>query len=601
MTYAHPKGVRFGAIGVGLACAVGCAEEAAPAAGPSDTAGSGGGVASGEVSASAAIPDAVACEGVERRTGPPPSEGSGTLRLQLVATAGSGARYRLKNAVFSLFNVSSPDLPDTPNMVSNESAPLADELELELPAGEYLLSLLEGWSLERVESSSAALVSAALLSPRSKSFVIQADAETHVRHRFEVSTPDAELASAEAAPRLAVLERPGPLSGRVCVESSIAPEPYSLFAQADVEALRGCSELRGELFVGPTSAVDLTPLSQLRRVCGSLTISNSFGSFEAPAVQPLTGLDALEEVDALVLIHPGVTSLEPLRSLHTIQRPDPATDVLGLFVLQADLDDLEGLENVTQIRSVRLDGTERLVSSRGLRLPAEIQRAEFRGANLADLVALEAVTTVSGWLSISSAVRDLSALTHLRHAGSLSLYGNARLENADALAGLESVGELSLGDNPRLATLPVFSALTSVTDLFIIESSFTGALAMPALVSASQLFVTGNTALSSISLPALTSVGSLAISRNLALATLDMPALNSASSVSVFANPQLSDTGLAYLEALGATSVKIGNNKDGEAPLDPCPWLIDHVCDEPGGSGLCAPGSDVSDCQQIID
>lgn len=539
----------------------------------------------------------MACAGVLRRAGPPPLGGTGRLQLPLVTTAASGQRYRLARATFSLSRVPAAEelsqpAPDYPRQLQTDSVmPASEALDVGLPAGEYTISL-DDWSLERLaEDGSSSPVTAGLLSSRIGSFELSADAEALVRFRFEVSS-DAGLASAEAAPGLGVLERPGPLSGRVCVESTIAPEPYALFAQADIDALRGCTEVRGEVYVGPQEVVDLTPLSTLRRVCGPFTLSGP----SQYHLQSLAGLEALEEVDALTLLSSGVESLSPLRSLRRIQTPDPASDVLGLFMIPANVTDLSGLENVTEIRNLRLDASPRLVSMRGLRLPEEMKSVEVRGENLDDLVALEGLIRVSEGLAISSAAVDLSALSQLRSAGSLSLNDNRRLQNADALAGLESLGALHLGSAGRLAVLPELALLTEVDSVTLAGTRLTS-LSLPALTTATSLIVTANTKLQQLSLPQLTRVGSIEIAGNDSLTTIDLGALSSAASIKIFLNQQLQDADLRRLEAIGGASTKIGNNSDSML-RDPCPWTGDGFCDEPGNwsIGFCAVGSDGADC-----
>jgi hypothetical protein len=239
------------------------------------------------------------CEGVAARTGPPASGGMGTLRIALTQVAASGARYRLEGALFS------------------------SVLYLALEPG----------------------------------------ADVSVRFRFEVQVPGAALAAADIARTLGVLERPDAPSGRVCVESPIDPEGYVVFRPWELAALEGCREVRGELYLGLESSADLGPLSELERVCGALSISSTASlGLELLDDQSLAGLEALEEVDALFISHPGVRSLAPLGSLRRIQRRDVENDVLGLFATSSSLEDMRGLEQLTEIQSVHVDGGESLRS-----------------------------------------------------------------------------------------------------------------------------------------------------------------------------------------------------------------------------------------------
>lgn len=546
-------------------------------------------------------PDPAPCEGVAARTGPPASGGMGTLRVALTQTAASGARYRLEGATFSLFR-SPGDGTDYADMLSAADSADGDVIEVALPSGEYSVTLNDGWSVAAIGSDTPSTVPSARLSPSVLYVAVEPGADVSARFRFEVQVPGAELARANVAPTLGVLERPDAPSGRVCVESPIAPEGYVFFQPSDVVALEGCREVRGELYLGFESSADLRPLSELERVCGTLSLSSTapFGLEPPRDEQSLAGLEALEEVDALFISHPAVRSLAPLSSLRRIQRRDVENDVLGLFVLGSSLEDLSGLEHVTEIQHVRVDGDEPLRSLRGLRLPAEMRGLEVSGTNLADLSALAGVERVHESLRLDAgAATDLSALSSLRSAGSVSIFG-AALRDATGLGGLEKAGYLSLQGGALDVELPVFAALTQVGDLNLSGLSAPGGLSMPALGTATSLIISDNSQLQSVSLPALTRVGTLTISNNAALASLALPELSRAASIAVVKNPALAPEQTIGLEALEVPSLKIGGNGGSMLPLDPCPWADDGFCDE-GFYGVCAQGTDGDDCSYPID
>jgi hypothetical protein len=544
-------------------------------------------------------PEPVPCEGVAARTGPLASDGMATLRVALTQTAASGARYRLEGATFSLFR-SPGDGAEYADMLSAADSADGDVIEVALPSGEYSVTLNDGWSVAAVGSDTLSTVPSARLSPSVLYLALEPGADVSVRFRFEVQVPGAALARANVAPTLGVLERPDAPSGRVCVESPIAPEGYVFFQPSEVAALEGCREVRGELYLGFESSADLRPLSELERVCGTLSLSSTapFGLGPPRDEQSLAGLEALEEVDALFISHPGVRSLAPLSSLRRIQRRDVENDVLGLFVLGSSLEDLSGLEHVTEIQNVRVDGDASLRSLRGLRLPAEMHGLEVSGTNLADLSALAGVASVTYTLYVDAgAATDLSALSSLRRAASVSISG-AALRDVTGLAGLERTGYFSLQGSPLEVELPVFSALTQVGDLNFSGLSAPGELSMPALGTATSLYIADNARLELVSLPALTRVGTLNISNNAALATLVLPVLSGAASITVVNNPALGPEQTIGLEALDVASRKIGGNAGSTLPLDPCPWAGDGFCDE-GFYGVCAPGTDGDDCGAI--
>jgi len=539
-------------------------------------------------------PRPLPCEGVVRRTGAPPGGGNGLLRIELTQAAASGARYRLQDATFTLLSSSLFD--SAPSALESADSTDPDVLEVAVPAGEYMLTLRDGWSLARLGDAAPTVVSAGRLSPSARSFRLTQGATLDVHLRFEVEVPGVELTAAALAPTLGILERPE-LSGRACLESPIFPEEYAAFSAEDLPALAGCQEIRGELYLGFDGPVDLAPLSQLTRVCGLFSLSSTaplLGDDGLVVEQSLVGLESLEVVDGLYLSHPGVRSLAPLGRLRRIQRPDVENDVLGLFATNSALQDLSGLEQVTEIQNLRVDGHDQLRSLRGLTLPAEMQDIDVSGTQLADLSALRGLTRVSGNLRIDAgAIERLDALSNLRSAQGVSVAG-AALRDATGLAGLETADYLSIQYDSPLAEWPVFGALTKIGDLALSGIGAPGRLSLPVLAQAGRITVDGDARLESLSLPALTSVDGLFVNDNPQLASLELPALSSAVTIHIVRNPLLSPPELAGVAP--AKFVKIGANAGATALLTPCPWARDLECDEPGGTALCAPATDGDDC-----
>jgi hypothetical protein len=521
-----------------------------------------------------------------------PCDGAGTLRLELTQTAASGARYRLQNATIDL-NRLEGDFRDT---LTTAAAPDPDRLEIPVESGEYWLTLNEGWSLVALDGD-APTVSAARLSPALLVARVGAGDDVAVRYRFEVEVPGVEPTPRAIAPTLGILERPAPPSGRVCIESPIAPERYTVYTENDLAALDGCREVRGELGVAFPRQGDLAALSRLERVCGTFTLARlaQVQPAEVLAEQSLAGLEALEEVDALHVYHPGVRSLAPLARLRRIQGREAGTDVEGLYIMASGLEDLSGLESVTQIQNLRVEQSDSLRSLRGLTLPSEMGSVNVSSANLADLAALEGVRRLSGILYITAgALEDLDALSSLRSADSVTIWGGA-LSDASGLRWLEATNELSLLDGPLEAGFPIFEALAEVGGLTLAGLGAPGVLHLPALSSVGRLHISDNSNLESVSAPLLGSVQQLTIIRNPALSAVELPALSSASAIDVTGNASLSDGLIAPLLELDAPTTRIGGNAGSSLPLDPCPWAGDGVCDE--GYGLCAPDTDGDDCR----
>lgn len=66
-----------------------------------------------------------------------------------------------------------------------EDDPLATTLETDLPTGQYLITLFDGWFLERVEFGEVTVVDAELVSSSVVDFFISPNEETFVSYRFE--------------------------------------------------------------------------------------------------------------------------------------------------------------------------------------------------------------------------------------------------------------------------------------------------------------------------------------------------------------------------------------------------------------------------------
>jgi hypothetical protein len=77
--------------------------------------------------------------------------------------------------------------------LSSEDDPRATTLETDLPAGAYVATLFDGWSLERVSGGTVTTVDARLVSPTTQDFFISSDEETFVSYRFETGGVSVEL------------------------------------------------------------------------------------------------------------------------------------------------------------------------------------------------------------------------------------------------------------------------------------------------------------------------------------------------------------------------------------------------------------------------
>ncbi len=88
----------------------------------------------------------------DRSDGKGDEQRTGTLALALQARASSGSVYRLRNAFFQITNIRSGETVQFLN--SEDGLPDAAELTTLLASGSYTVTLLPGWSLERISGAS---------------------------------------------------------------------------------------------------------------------------------------------------------------------------------------------------------------------------------------------------------------------------------------------------------------------------------------------------------------------------------------------------------------------------------------------------------------
>ncbi|HKY39374.1 MAG TPA: hypothetical protein VJN18_25725 [Polyangiaceae bacterium] len=99
----------------------------------------------------------------------------GTLNLPLATYGSSGARYRLRDATFTItdpygWNGYSGEggAGSAQSSVSSEDAPDADTISLSLERGYYVVALQPGWRMEKSDDSGTEDVEATLLSSESQ-------------------------------------------------------------------------------------------------------------------------------------------------------------------------------------------------------------------------------------------------------------------------------------------------------------------------------------------------------------------------------------------------------------------------------------------------
>lgn len=402
--------------------------------------------------------------------------------------------------------------------------------------------------------------------------------------------------------------------------------------KADIEKLRDCKQVSGDLLIISDELQDLTGLENLNTVEGGLIVApneESASDFMSrpigiadSKIKSLKGLEGLKRVGTLVLLGLDVTTLEPLSSLET------APFVWVRYMAQ--LRDLKGLEKLDW-EKFSLGNNDELQSLTGLRVQASkhVMFDVSESPKLSDLSVLQALVSVSDnirlfgldisdltglralervgnsmtsagglWISGCARLRDLTGLGKLQSTAALVLNEN---ENLDSLAGMALTAPpntLSITGSPRLTslapaipaggswnaqsvslerlpglkTLGDLATLQSATSLMVQEChGLTDLSGLEQLKTAGQIFITSCQGLTGVKgLDNLTSVmGIVALSRN--------PALTNA-------RP------LGNLKSFGSVVVE-GNEKLPQCEVD---WLAQQLktmlpADLNGSMGTCPP------------
>lgn len=115
--------------------------------------------------------------------------------------------------------------------LSTENDPLATTLETTLPGGLFLITLFDGWFLERVSGGEVTVVDAQLLSPSTLDFFISVNEETFVNYRFRTDGDIVEFGEGRLIVDIEVEEGPGGGGNdprRGVMENGIDALPFSL-------------------------------------------------------------------------------------------------------------------------------------------------------------------------------------------------------------------------------------------------------------------------------------------------------------------------------------------------------------------------------------
>lgn len=211
----------------------------------------------------------------------------GSLSLNLVSQAPSGAIYRLRDATVTVTG------PDTTTVWNTEDDPTQTSLSGDVVTGNYTALVAPGWRLERVEGASAIAVTADLISDNPALFTVQLHHRTTVPLRFQVAGEVLDMTQGYDV--VLVVDEPPPPALVVSNAASFGADPsitlFAANAQGDAHPTRtisgpstllsgprGIAVADGQIFVADhdAPAIDVFPVatgagSPIRRIAGPAT------------------------------------------------------------------------------------------------------------------------------------------------------------------------------------------------------------------------------------------------------------------------------------------------------------------------------------------
>jgi Stigma-specific protein, Stig1 len=159
-------------------------------------------------------------------------EARGSVQVALTGVSASGITYRLRNGSFAVTGPQAVTL-------STETNPDATALSSELPAGNYLIRLKTGWTIERFNGMAFETVEAILLSPNPAGFVINDQQHTGVVFQFRAGDDVIQLGNGVLDVSIGIDDGTGsgcPMGqvqcGAVCVDPNNDPNNCGACANA---------------------------------------------------------------------------------------------------------------------------------------------------------------------------------------------------------------------------------------------------------------------------------------------------------------------------------------------------------------------------------
>lgn len=242
----------------------------------------------------------------------------------------------------------------------------------------------------------------------------------------------------------------------------------------DPSAYGGCTGVIGDVIIHNYLGADLSALSCLEMISGSLVILN------APYLKSLRGLEHLEHVSRDVIIG-GAVATSDLGMLADLHGLSGLGAVQGTFALRAPaMATLEGLEKLRVIgQNLEIYGAESLYDLTGLSVLRAIGRnLLITGATgMRGLGGADALELIGGTFHFDGSVAMLAfqqALPDVRCVGgAIEILGpNAALEQLDLFASLERVGgDIRVQGNEHLRSIAMLSNVEEVRGTIAIQGN----------------------------------------------------------------------------------------------------------------------------------
>jgi hypothetical protein len=400
--------------------------------------------------------------------------------------------------------------------------------------------------------------------------------------------------------------------GSRCTDSTVVDDNVLVTDQAELAALEGCEEIRGQLAVQVFANADLTPLHALRIVDGALYLGASatdplvspdqFSDTESlEAIQereaPLfadgwlasfAGLESLEHIGALVLISISSSDLRGFEHLESLggdiaSRALPLGFPSGKLLVENSpkLRDFAGFERVQGFDNVDLFGNPSLESLSGLSFdPTLTVLSVANSPALTNIDALAPLQFVNTLYLDGVGLTDLQALSGLQGFGDgLFIQDNPALVDASALEGLQQGASILFDNNRALKRLPRFRNFFSLPKGLIVrdnpaleELSIDFAAATPQSFpvgndyrefGADWIEVGNNAALSTFSVTpsiadgfGLVAAQVASIHDNPSLTRIDLGSLQRIGLLSITGNPELAEVELGALQSIESLEVR---------------------------------------------